>query len=552
MAATVLPRQAAAKAAYKADFPTMIWHTLLLVLMVLGFSSGMRIALDNAKGFGWRTWLEPLLMQGDVIRWHVWIALALCGLVTGYVAFLWRARLKSRWKVYQVALKSPNRRARWQAFNRLLYWAGFFTFALVAVTGIWLYFFPFLGFMNLVGLLHEIGSWTLVAYIVLHALAQFKMDGLRQLLKIFNPRFDRMQAGAAMLVAGVAGAAAFEALDWQATPDFQLVKASEPPILDGRPDDALWQNAPMAQVHTAHGWNVVDGETPVHIRGAVHGNRVYFLAEWKDSTRSYMRMPLQKTESGWKRLKGQYDKSDVTDYYEDKFAIALSDQNRPFGGAWHFGTQPLAGLPKTLQGRGYHYTLDGSYVDVWHWKASRCDPLGQAEDSHFGPPVAFDPQKHKKRYPAGYGGDAKTGGYKENFVEKDGKLVPRYLPKDPAALIARLGGPDLKPTEHHPSHFSMFMDEAVPYSAELDKLPVGTLLPALILESRIQGGAGEVDAAGHWENGWWHVEFSRVFDTGHEDDVAIKDGIYMWFSAFDHNQTRHSWHIIPLRLRLPK
>lgn len=545
------PQKAAGKASNKADFPTVVWHSLLLLFIGLAFVTGLRLAFDNAKG-GWRAMLDPIMLQGDVVRWHIWAALALCGLIAGYLAFLWRARLAGRWRVSKVLLKAPQARTRWQAFNRVLYWLGLACFIVTVATGVWLYFLPFLGFSQLVGLVHEAAAWSLVVYMVLHVVAQFMLGGVWQLLKVFNPRFSLMQAGGAMLVAGVAGMGAFYGLDLQASRDFQLVKADAVPKVDGLSDDAVWQKAPMMQVHTSHGWNVTGGEVPIRVRGAVHGNRVYFLAEWPDDTQSFMRVPLKKTEQGWVRIKDGYDKADTLNYYEDKFAIALSPLNNPFAGSWQFGPDPLPGLPKPLQGRGYHATLDGSYVDLWHWKASRTGPLGQAEDSHFGPPVAFDPQKHKVRYPAGYGADAKTGGYKDNFVEKDGKILPKFLPKDPAAMFARLGGPDLKPTDQHPSHFSMFMDEVVPYSAELDTYPVGTLLPALVLESKMQGGAGEVDAVGKWENGWWHLEFSRQFDTGQIDDVAIKDGLYLWFAAFNHNQTRHSWHIVPLRLRFPQ
>jgi len=42
----------------------------------------------------------------------------------------------------------------------------------------------------------------------------------------------------------------------------------------------------------------------------------------------------------------------------------------------------------------------------------------------------------------------------------------------------------------------------------------------------------------------------RALDTGSTYDVALRDGTYLWVAVFDHSQTRHSWHMRPLRLRM--
>ncbi|WP_024303995.1 ethylbenzene dehydrogenase-related protein [Pseudogulbenkiania sp. MAI-1] len=562
-----MPQQAINKALRKADFPTMIWHTLLLFFIGLALTTGLRLAADGAKG-GWRKALEPIMLQGDVVRWHVWASIALTGLVAGYIAFLVRARLQARWKVSKVLLKAPAKAARWQAINRAVYWLGLATFVVAALSGAWLYFLPFLGLLELVGYVHEIASWALVAYMLIHVLAQFVLGGIRQLLKIFIPRVDLMQAGAAMTVAGMAGALGFVALDWSATRELTAARDSVAPVVDGKGDDAIWAKAAKQTVHTAHGWNVAGGEVPVEVQAAVVGDRVYFKTSWPDTTRSYMRLPLLKTAQGWQRMVGDtpgqtYDDADTTDYYEDKFAIAISPRNNPFAGSWHFGPAPLAGTVKALNSRGYHYTEDGSVVDLWHWKGSRSGATRQAEDSWFGTPVKWDPEKHAVRYSAGYASDKKDkgSGYQDNF--KKGKhgwpvnhpshiVTPLYLPKDLKALQARLG-PNRSAFQMHGSEWDMGPDEIVPYSKELDdQIPVGTWIPALYWEKPISGPAGDVAAMGHWENGRWTLEFSRQMAAPDAQDVTIQDGVYLWFAAFDHNQTRHSWHPIPLKLRLPQ
>lgn len=559
------PQSVLNKVSRKADFPTMVWHTLLLGFMAFAFITGMRVAYDNAKG-GWRAVLEPIMLQGDVIRWHAWAALALTGLVTGYIAFLAYGKLATRWKVSKVLLKSKAKPARWQAINRALYWLGLICFVVAVATGAWLYFLPFFGMLELVSLIHDIASWSLLAYMLLHVLAQFMLGGIWQLLKVFNPRVDLLQAGGAMTVAAVAGLAAFSGVEWQATRELHAARAEQAPVVDGKLDDAVWQHAQAVQVMTSHGWNV-DGDTPVEVRTAIHGDRIYIATSWPDTTRSYMRLPLKKTAQGWVRMAGDtpgqtYDQADTTDYYEDKFAIAISPDNRPFGGSWHFGPDPLPGLKKPLQGRGYHFTQDGSVVDLWHWKASRTGATGQAEDSLFGPPVKFDAEKHAVRYPAGYGSDKrdKGSGYQDNFAKgKHGwqstfpsqVVEPKFLPKNLAALQQRLGS-SVSAFESHGSEYNMGPDEVVPYSKELDdRIPVGTVIPGLYWDTPMTGPAGDVSARGFWQDGRWTLEFSRQLKAPDAQDVSISDGVYLWFAAFNHNQTRHSWHVLPLKLRLP-
>jgi hypothetical protein len=43
---------------------------------------------------------------------------------------------------------------------------------------------------------------------------------------------------------------------------------------------------------------------------------------------------------------------------------------------------------------------------------------------------------------------------------------------------------------------------------------------------------------------------SRALDTGSDKDVPIQDGVLVWVAVFDHTQTRHAYHLRPLRVRL--
>lgn len=57
---------------------------------------------------------------------------------------------------------------------------------------------------------------------------------------------------------------------------------------------------------------------------------------------------------------------------------------------FHSSPHPIPGAPATMTGRGLHYTEDGSYVDVWEWKATS-SASGWMDDAHFGPPLEATP-----------------------------------------------------------------------------------------------------------------------------------------------------------------
>jgi hypothetical protein len=217
----------------------------------------------------------------------------------------------------------------------------------------------------------------------------------------------------------------------------------------------------------------------------------------------------------------------------------------------HLGPRPVDRKPGPAGGRGLHYTTDGSIVDVWHWKSVRTGPMGQIDDNYFGP--LLDPPKDPKaRYTGGYTQDPKTGG---NFIQNwktlaDGRIVPLFLPRHPDVL-KRLGNVDLDPHAGDAGEWWLPKELTAPYAPELDAaLPVGMIVPSVVIESPFEGDRGDVAAVAKWSRGWWRLEVSRKLDTGSKYDVPIADGTYLWVAVFDHTQTRHSRHLHPLRLEV--
>ncbi|MEL7133625.1 MAG: ethylbenzene dehydrogenase-related protein [Pseudomonadota bacterium] len=249
----------------------------------------------------------------------------------------------------------------------------------------------------------------------------------------------------------------------------------------------------------------------------------------------------------------EYSIQDEDMYYEDKFGVMLSDQGRIAGNhSIHMGNQPLDGKPGPSGGRGLHYTTDGSIVDVWHWKSVRTGNavMGQLDDNYFGAPME---PKEGKRYTGGYTKDPKDGGGYEMNWEKyaDAGVVPKYLPSDPAQL-AKFQNIDMSPDATDTVAMFLMKSEVVPYDPARDTYPVGTIMPAVIVDKAMQGDRGDVLGVSHWQDGMWTIEIKRKLDTGSEFDIpfALDRSTYLWVAAFNHAQTRHSRHLHPVEITL--
>ena len=114
-----------------------------------------------------------------------------------------------------------------------------------------------------------------------------------------------------------------------------------------------------------------------------------------------------------------------------------------------------------------------------------------------------------------------------------------------------MGDVDLDPNVSDHGEWSLPITLTEPYSAELDaRYPVGVLIPSVIIDGPFEGDRGDVKAVARWFGGTWHLEVSRKLDTGSQYDVPLTGETYLWVAAFNHSQTRHSWHLHPLKIRL--
>ena len=267
---------------------------------------------------------------------------------------------------------------------------------------------------------------------------------------------------------------------------------------------------------------------PVTIRAVHDGTFAYFMFNWADTSRSQKHLPIVKTAEGWRVNETAYSRQDEDAYYEDKFAVMLASSDRAGGGgSAHLGSQPIAASPGSPNERGLHYTTDGSIVDVWHWKSVRTGGMGLIDDNYFGPPIppTEEQREGKKRYTGGYTQDPKTGGgFIQNWKKLEGGLVqPLHLPVH-SGILKQMELIDLDPAASDKGRWWLPLGETQPYSQEVDDaLPVGTVLPSVIIEAPFEGDRFDVLAT-VWQDGKWHLEVRRKLATNSTYDQPIEAG----------------------------
>ena len=382
-----------------------------------------------------------------------------------------------------------------------------------------------------------------------------------------NATFQSNPFVVAIAVAITAGSAVVAA-DYFAEDSLTIhrIASADTPTLDGDTSDHIWRTVAPHEVMTNQGGNFDGtGESRVEIRAVHDGTWAYFLFTWDDPTRSLKQLPMVKKADGWYLMHNGYEVGDEHDYNEDKFSVLFTTLDVTLAGdrTFHASPQPMSDKPATMSGRGIHYTPGTDvYADVWQWKATNGGPTGWLDDDHFGPPAEPTPEQVSNTVPyrGGFAPDPGNANYKDNFV-LDTEAVklgnrgvrPLRLPKDVAAMTAAMGDISLDPNMGESENARWFLMEAdsVPYSAEADaRIPVGTVLPGVVLSGDYSGDRADVRCAARWASGRWALEVARKLDTGSKYDIPLKSGVYMRVSAFDHSQIRHTRHVRPIRLEV--
>ena len=266
-------------------------------------------------------------------------------------------------------------------------------------------------------------------------------------------------------------------------------------FVTGQRVPATWLPAPDVEI---------DGACQSVPRTLVHGDFVSknIRVRWEDATEDREHHPWV-----WDDAEGRYVASPQI---EDSVMLSFEA-----GCEW---TPSLLG--------GYTYDFDG-----WQWMAARSDPLGQALDL-YGNVRARDP------------GGPTFFGYKSRVVEKD--WVLKFTNNTDPDLYADWDQLDrvymLLPVNQD-LWISAVPDGGNQSPPFAEQLPAPAAAPDDTSQVfpqyspvRLTGSAAQVAAKGHWEDGYWTVEFRRVQfsvqvfeDTERLDETSESDRLYLQF-----------------------
>ncbi len=545
----------------KSDVGTIILHWTATISMLVSLATGLRVSAD-AEGSVFARAIQGILPQGEIWTWHFLAAIILTATIFAYPLYLSFAGLRKRAALSKVAVLTlpASRKMKWGGFNVALHWVLFTAVVVMAATGTALYF----GHGGWIVRVHYVAALVCLGYIFIHVFSHFMYGGIWQLLRLFRPTplvaAQLRRPVLAAIAIGAGAAAIFAGGDYVSRDVLHIPTVATPPKLDAGLADPVWANARPVFIETMQGAHPTTGTSEVEVRAVKDADRIYFAFRWEDPTRTLKRLPLIKQADGWHLLNNKADLADESLDYEDKFGILFSYSDAfGSGGSTHLGPHPLPGMPAPLNGRGNHYTTDGSLLDLWQWKATRGGLLGHMDDMWFGPPAKPTPDMEKGlvRYQAGYDGDDGRAVYSYNYVTEPpggmhGPIKIRRLPKDYAALTARLTPVNLDPDKSDPEGQQWWMmdDESEPYTPEKDAtIPIGTIIPSSLISGTYEGSRADIVAAAHWQDGHWTLVASRLLDTKKHDDIRMQSGLFFWVAVFDHNQTRHTRHMRPVRLQ---
>lgn len=313
---------------------------------------------------------------------------------------------------------------------------------------------------------------------------------------------------------------------------------------------------------------------PLQAKAAYNGERIFFRYRWPAERPHLYHDLLRYEDGGWRRVGQSTVGPQGQGIYEDRVSMMIDDGRVPdfgrYGGFVTIGRQmrfftdqadreavsehPYLGetkgkhdvrkfLPATRRNPADWASVvppdklaalreTGYFLDLWHWRAHRSNPIGESDDQFIA----------EYRY-----GDAGKGPYSTNWDKEAEQPEWMFDPEEVgfraldwnAIAERRLGFDDI---------YYLREGTAVPFDPEHD-WQEGDTIPRRLLRAP-EGSRGDVSVAGEarWRDGYWNVTLVRQLDTGHPlDDKAFEHGGVYWAAMAVHrNATGSRWHYVSL------
>ena len=345
-------------------------------------------------------------------------------------------------------------------------------------------------------------------------------------------------------------------------------RVSDPPLIDGI-IDAIWDESQVLLTETVvpsvdfdnfQGY-VGDG-TEVQIRSMYDDTFIYFLAEWKDGKQDASRETwyFDPADKKWKQ-ESRYPQFDQDGnkirepFYEDKFAILYNIDNSVVG--WNTAScyASCHSVPEEQKVR--HYTREGEFIDMWHWKSVRTEPNGQIDDQYQSYVEGGGNGRHSD--------DKMSGGYSNNIqtltvtgTSEDVTVPLYYIPErgsyfwiteeeidnfvakkitavDSDGVLSVEGGGIINPNTEN--------------KYQRDGEAVGIFGIPSIYTAKLSGSRGDISSSASYTGEGWILEFKRkltvdssIGENGDKQDVdfgSLEDQVF-GIGVFDNAAIAHS------------
>jgi hypothetical protein len=260
--------------------------------------------------------------------------------------------------------------------------------------------------------------------------------------------------------------------------------------LDGKDNEPEWDTAAEIAVPLEFGHT-----EQALVKALYTDEKIYLRVRWADSTENRDHHPWV-----WDAVKGQYITGSQV---EDSVMLSIEA-----GCNWNASL--LA---------GYQYDFDG-----WHWLAARSDPVNQAwdlmgniadQDHALLKPTPYQSRNTESVWNVKFGDYNGEGISHQTWAELDRSYL--FQPFS-AVSYYRAEVDGLRVTEVG-EHIK------APQQPPVDEKQTFPQIKAVKLE----GDAGEVGAKGHWQDGFWTVEFSRNLST---PSNTLTDSVFTRLTQF--------------------
>jgi hypothetical protein len=317
---------------------------------------------------------------------------------------------------------------------------------------------------------------------------------------------------------------------------------------------------------------------PLQVKAAYNGSNIYFRYRWP-AERPHIYHDMLKYEGGkWVRIGSSVPGPQPQHIYEDRVTMLVDDGSVPefekYGGYITIGDRmrffTSEASKKDVQNHAYlgvklkqeevrkhlpetrsdmadwrsvvpeeklaAQRKAGYFLDLWHWRAHRSNPIGASDDEVIA---------------EGRFGDKGKGPFTNNW---DAKLARPQLMFDPAKTgRAALRWEDLQAQKlGFDDLYYLREDQAIPFDPQRGWKD-GDVIPQRLLRAGDDSHADiKVHGDARWKAGFWDVTLVRAMDTGHplDDKVFMDQRVYTIALAVHRDAAGSRWHYVSLPLRV--